>query len=178
MKTFPVLMVLVLASAAPLAGASGVLRPAAEQVDAACTYQGSVLWLISAPNTVEACGNLYGYVGYASIKPCQPPGPAIIGYPRLVMQTLHDAVKDDAPCKPTVRDQVNATIAIEEAAWGVALPLLDGACAASGGGDPREGLCGALYGNPGYGAARPCAVAPTLPGCSPSARQLIDAVLA
>ena len=67
------------------------------------------------PNGVEACGNLYGYPGYAGVKPCQPPGPNAVGAQRIVFQTLYDNLKGTAACTPVLQT-LNETAATGDGA--------------------------------------------------------------
>jgi len=64
----------------------------------------NALWVISSANMAEACGNAYGRVGYASLKPCQPPGPQFVGIPRLVLQAVYEAAHDKPGCDPSARE--------------------------------------------------------------------------
>ena len=176
-NTLVALSVLAAAAAgSPVAQAAGTVETTAGFVDHSCTRNATALWFVFGENVQEACGQIYGRPGYQGVKPCQPPPAQVVGYPRVIMTAVHEAVKDDAPCRPTVRDQVNATIVAERVVRNATFPMLNATCEASGAGDPREGACGALYGNPGYGPVKPCD-ALLAPPCRPTPRELLGYVL-
>ncbi|HWH08058.1 MAG TPA: hypothetical protein VNX21_02595, partial [Candidatus Thermoplasmatota archaeon] len=116
-----------LLNASSIAAGGDALRQTAARVHQACQPGGSPIWLVSAPNSHELCGNTYGYLGYGTAKPCQPPGPAIIGYPRLILQTIHDVITGNTEaCKPLM-DDVNATAARGDGLGGEVVAPLGGA---------------------------------------------------
>ena len=75
-----------------------------ETLDAFCTPGANPLWILTAQNMAEACGQFYGRPGYHGVKPCQPPGPDFVGFPRVVLQAIHEQVHDKPGCDPTLRE--------------------------------------------------------------------------
>lgn len=72
-------------------------------IDSLCSPE-SVLSILLGPNWAEVCGEFYGRLGYAGVKPCQPPNPNIIGLARTLLQAAYDNLHDKPGCDPTVRE--------------------------------------------------------------------------
>ena len=94
--------------------AGSVLAGVVQQVHAACDPLNPTTapaWRLAEANLREVCGQFYGYVGYAAVKPCQPTPGSYVGVSKTVLDTLHEHAKGTPACKNRAMDLLNATAA-------------------------------------------------------------------